>query len=123
MHTAAIACPHCASACDGGARFCTQCGGALGGPAVPQAPAAPVNPYYSIGCATCGGDGSRLEAQRVYCPTCRWLRPIGPGYDLPVEAFMWRLDADAMRTLSGIGPLNAAAHSISEQVGRPWFEA
>lgn len=36
---------------------------------------------------------------------------------------MWRLDADAMRTLSGIGPLNAAAHSISEQVGRPWFEA
>ncbi len=28
-----------------------------------------------------------------------------------------------MSTLSGIGPLNAAAHSISESVGRPWFEA
>jgi Zn-dependent protease with chaperone function len=40
-----------------------------------------------------------------------------------VEAFLWRLDADAMNALAGIGPLNAAAHSVSEGVGRPWFEA
>ncbi len=79
--------------------------------------------FHGCGCASCGGDGARLPAERVYCPTCRWLRPLGPGYNLPLEAFLWRLDADAMNTLSGIGPLNAAAHSISESVGRPWFEA
>ena len=42
---------------------------------------------------------------------------------MPVEAFLWRLDADAMNTLSGIGPLNSAAHGLSEKIGRPWFEA
>src|SRR5690606_771371 len=70
-----------------------------------------------------GGDGSRLPADKVYCPACRWLRPLGPNYQMPVEAFLWRLDADAMNTLAGIGPLNSAAHGISEKVGRPWFEA
>jgi Zn-dependent protease with chaperone function len=86
---------------------------------MPQSP----TEYYGFGCQSCGGDGSRLAAERVYCPTCRWLRPLGPGYDMPVEAFMWRLDADAMNVLRSIGPLNAAAHSLSERVGRPWFEA
>jgi Zn-dependent protease with chaperone function len=42
---------------------------------------------------------------------------------MPVEAFLWRLDADAMNVLRSIGPLSAAAHSLSERVGRPWFEA
>lgn len=118
--TAAVACPHCAAPSDGVARFCIQCGGAISAIAAPVAAPAP---YYSIGCTSCGGDGSRLSADKVYCPTCRWLRPLGPGYQMPVDAFLWRLDADAMRTLAGIGPLNAAAHSISETVGRPWFEA
>lgn len=118
MNVAVIVCPRCNAPSDGTARFCTQCGGAFGAAAV-----APVTPYYSLGCNTCGGDGSRLAADKVYCPTCRWLRPLGPGYQMPVDAFLWRLDADAMKTLSGIGPLNAAAHSVSESVGRPWFEA
>ncbi|MEJ0061260.1 MAG: M48 family metalloprotease [Terricaulis sp.] len=118
MLAASITCPRCAAPSDGAARFCTQCGGALG-----EAAVAPVNPFYSIGCHTCGGDGSRLAADKVYCPTCRWLRPLGPGYDMPIEAFMWRFDAEAMRVLQSIGPLNAAAHALSERVGRPWFEA
>ncbi|MEZ5994592.1 MAG: M48 family metallopeptidase [Hyphomonadaceae bacterium] len=80
-------------------------------------------PYYSMHCQSCGGDGAGLAPAKVFCPTCRWLRPLGPGYEMPVEAFLWRLDADAMNTLAGIGPLNAAAHSVSESVGRPWFEA
>jgi Zn-dependent protease with chaperone function len=102
---------------DGAARFCTQCGS-------PTAQAAPQPaPMNAFGCQSCGGDGSRLAANRVYCPTCRWLRPLAPDYDMPVEAFMWRLDADAMNALRGMPPLTAAAHALSEKVGRPWFEA
>jgi len=114
----AAACPRFAAPSDGTARFCTQCGTAFGAAAV-----APVTPYYSTACQGCGGNGANLPADKVYCPTCRWLRPLGPNYDMPVEAFLWRLDAEAMNTLSGIGPLNSAAHALSEQVGRPWFEA
>lgn len=120
MLAAPASCPHCATPVDGSLRFCTSCGSAL---ATPMAGPAPAMSPYGFGCTTCGGDGSRLPAERVYCPSCRWLRPLGPGYDLPVEAFLWRLDADAMNTLAGIAPLNAAAHSISESIGRPWFEA
>ena len=36
---------------------------------------------------------------------------------------MWRFDAEAMNVLRSIGPLNSAAHALSERVGRPWFEA
>jgi hypothetical protein len=120
MNLAVLACPRCNAPSDGTARFCTQCGGAFTAAGVAPAPSPP---YYAIGCNACGGDGSRLPGDKVYCPTCRWLRPLGPGYQMPVEAFLWRLDADAMNTLAGIGPLNAAAHSVSESVGRPWFEA
>jgi Zn-dependent protease with chaperone function len=59
----------------------------------------------------------------VYCPTCRWLRPLYHRYDVDINAFLWRLDADAMNVLSAMGPLTAAAHAVSERVGRPWFEA
>lgn len=118
MLAAGVACPRCNAPSDGVARFCTSCGNPIG-----EAAVAPQTPFYAMGCGSCGGDGSRLAADKVYCPTCRWLRPLTPDYDMPVEAFMWRLDADAMNALRGIGPLNAAAHSLSESVGRPWFEA
>ena len=64
-----------------------------------------------------------LPASKLYCAGCRWLRPLGPDYVVPVETFLWRLDADAMRVLRSLGPLTSAAHAISERVGRPWFEA
>jgi len=118
MQSAASACLQCRAPHDGAARFCTHCGYALASPG-PVAAAAP----YAFGCQACGGDGARLAPERVYCSTCRWLRPLGANYQMPVEAFLWRLDADAMNTLAGIGPLNSAAHSVSESVGRPWFEA
>ncbi|MBK6703875.1 MAG: hypothetical protein IPG56_09050 [Caulobacteraceae bacterium] len=118
MTVAVVACPRCNAPSDGTARFCTQCGSPFGAAAV-----VPSQPYYGMGCTTCSGDGSRLAADKVYCPTCRWLRPLGDNYQIPVEAFLWRLDADAMNTLSGIGPLNSAAHGLSEKIGRPWFEA
>jgi len=116
MQAAALNCPKCATPADSAARFCTCCGSSL-------TQATPAQDVFGFGCQTCGGDGSRLPAERVYCSACRWLRPLGPNYDMPVEAFMWRLDADAMNVLRSIGPLNSAAHSLSERVGRPWFEA
>jgi Zn-dependent protease with chaperone function len=117
MLASALQCPNCAAPADGAGRFCTQCGSALAQEPPQQ------EQYFGFGCQSCGGDGSRLPSDRVYCPTCRWLRPLGPGYDMPVEAFMWRLDADAMNVLRSIGPLNSAAHAMSERIGRPWFEA
>ena len=48
---------------DGTARFCPQCGGAFWRAAV-----APVTPYYSLGCNTCGGDGSRLPGEKCVLP-------------------------------------------------------
>jgi Zn-dependent protease with chaperone function len=117
MQAAAIACVNCGAPMGVESRFCTSCGAAA------QAAYAPPPGAYGFACQTCGGDGSGLEADKVFCPTCRWLRPLGPEYAMPVETFLWRLDADAMNTLSGIGPLNSAAHAMSEKVGRPWFEA
>jgi Zn-dependent protease with chaperone function len=59
----------------------------------------------------------------VFCPHCRWLRPLAPDYHMPVETFMWSLDAQAMGVLRSIGPLNAAAQGLSDRVGRPWLES
>ena len=117
MPAAPTICPRCAAPSEGSARFCTQCGSPFYASAV--APATP----GGFGCQSCGGDGSRLPQEKVYCSVCRWLRPLGDDYAMPVDAFIWRFDADAMRTLRSMGPLNAAAHALSERIGRPWFEA
>ena len=71
----------------------------------------------------CHGDGARLPASIVYCPTCRWLRPLGPGYMIDVNAFMWRFDAEGMRILNSTGPIASAAHGIAQRFGKPVFEA
>lgn len=110
-------CPTCATPLAAEARFCGQCGQPVGGLAPSWYPG------FEPGCGVCGGEGARLAPERDYCPGCRWLRPLAPGYDLPVEAYLWRLDADAMNVLASLGPLTTAAQMVSERVGRPWFEA
>jgi len=112
-----LSCAGCAAPLAHGARFCIDCG-------------SPVNagieqPHYhgGFGCPACGGGGALLPRDKVYCSTCRWLRPLHEGYDVDINAFLWRLDADAMNVLCSMGPLTAAAHAASERVGRPWFEA
>ncbi|RMF24331.1 MAG: M48 family peptidase [Deltaproteobacteria bacterium] len=74
-------------------------------------------------CVACGGDGSRLAAEQVYCARCRWLRPLAASYDLGLEAFLWPADAEVMARLQSIQPLSAAARKVSEGLGRPWLEA
>lgn len=109
-----LPCQTCGGASPADSRFCIHCGSAAG--------SAPV--YDNAwGCPTCGGDGSRLSSDRVYCAGCRWLRPLGPEYQIDINAFLWALDADAMNVLRSLGPLTAAAHAVSERVGRPWLEA
>ena len=115
------ACPVCVGEVTADARFCIHCGTGIAPGAVPQP--AVVRPVQHFVCASCGGDGSLLPAERVYCAECRWLRPLAPEYRVDVDAFMWRLDAEAMAILRGLGPLTAAAQEISERFGRPWFEA
>ncbi len=121
MTAAAIACGQCGQSAAVGARFCTACGSSFTG--APNAAAIATTPSYGYACASCGGAGAKLASDAVYCAECRWLRPLAADYNLPVETFLWQLDAEAMRTLSGIGPLTSAAHALSEKVGRPWFEA
>ncbi|MEP6690364.1 MAG: M48 family metallopeptidase [Gemmatimonadaceae bacterium] len=116
-----MACTTCSAELGADARFCIHCGTAVfalaPGSVLPQWGA------FGYGCQTCAGDGSTLAAARVYCPECRWLRPLCPGYEMDINAFLWALDADAMNVLRSLGPLTAAAHFVSERVGRPWLES
>lgn len=76
----------------------------------------------AVGCKTCGGFGQGLAANKVVCPECRWLKPLVPGYHIDNGAFAWAADAKAMNALRSMKPLNAAARSVSEKVGRRWIE-
>jgi len=111
----AVLCSACGHSNAAGGRFCVRCGYALTAEAAAQA-------AYAV-CPACRGNGRALAPSEVFCPTCRWLRPLGENYVLPAEAFMWALDAQAMGVLRSIGPLSAAAQALSNRIGRPWFEA
>ncbi|MEO0421058.1 MAG: M48 family metalloprotease [Pseudomonadota bacterium] len=116
---AAQYCVACGHALQAGASFCTECGHEVG-----KAPAAQHAPQMLGGaCTTCGGDGSGLAASQVYCPSCRWLRPLGEDYFVDLDAFIWQMDAQAMQALNSTGAVASAAHSIAERYGRPVFEA
>lgn len=112
-------CSHCGHAHLPGERFCGRCGASVGADAAP----APVYQSFGHTCLNCGGNGHRLPKREVFCPQCRWIRPLGPDYHMPVDYLMWDLDAAAMRTLRNTGPINAAAQALSQKFGRPWFEA
>jgi Zn-dependent protease with chaperone function len=73
-------------------------------------------------CPNCGVNGEKLDARINFCPQCRWLRPLAPGYKLDCAAFQWAQDGAAMQKLRSIGALNAAARTVSDKVGRPWIE-
>ena len=112
-------CVACGAHLTPGAQFCIHCGAAQ----------TPGNPYVVTSqappqaCSVCGGDGANLPAERAYCPHCRWLRPLSPGYELDPNVFMWPLDAEAMSRLNRLEPLSSFARKVSENIGRPWFEA
>lgn len=114
-------CTACGEALLETAAFCNDCGHEVG-----TAPAAaPIYQPNSLGqhCTTCAGDGSHLAPEQIYCPSCRWLRPLSDGYFVDVDAFIWDIDAQAMATLNNSGPIASAAHGIAERYGRPVFEA
>ncbi|MEM9383506.1 MAG: M48 family metalloprotease [Pseudomonadota bacterium] len=115
-------CVACGHTLQVGASFCTECGHEIG--KVPAATGSWQAPQMLGGtCTTCGGDGSLLEASQVYCPSCRWLRPLGEDYFVDLDAFIWQMDAQAMQALNSTGAVASAAHSIAERYGRPVFEA
>lgn len=119
-----------------GSKFCIFCGVPLAesapeiaaptppaAPPIQPIPALPPPNIESSTCQVCGGDGSRLEASRVLCAECGWLRPLTPGYYVNCEAFQWAADGKAMSTLRSMKTLTSLAHTISEKVGRRWIEA
>ncbi|MEM1436981.1 MAG: M48 family metalloprotease [Pseudomonadota bacterium] len=115
-----IACGHGLVA---GAAFCTECGHEVGTPPAPDPAPVYASNMLGQGCTHCGGDGSRLDPDTIYCPSCRWLRPLGNDYFVDLDAFVWQMDAQAMQVLNNSGPIASAAHSIAERYGRPVFEA
>ena len=114
-------CIECGHALAADARFCTECGHEAG--TAPKVQEVTYQPHSAFACNTCGGNGQRLALDLVFCPECRWLRPLNDEYFLEMDAFMWQMDAQAMSVLNGLGPLAAAAHNIAERYGRPVFEA
>jgi predicted Zn finger-like uncharacterized protein len=88
------------------------------GAPVPSAPAAPKPPS----CTICGGEGVDLDPKVLFCPQCRWLRPLAPGYILEPGAFQSGADNAATAKLRTIAPLMAAARTVSDRVGRRWVE-
>lgn len=83
----------------------------------------PVQPSAAGSCKTCGGDGRRLNAKAVICEECSWLRPLVTGYQLDTASFEWAADGKAMSVLRSIAPLQLAAKTVSEKVGRRWIES
>ena len=118
-------CTSCGNLLQAGAKFCTGCGARQDGQADPGTQnAGNFQPSWERNCAHCAN--YRPDANDPldgYCRVCRKLQPLGPGYTLPVDAYMWALDAQMMGTLRSITPLTAAAHALSDRVGRPWLEA
>lgn len=115
--SAIVLCTHCGEVLLHDQPFCTRCGAAT-------AVGAAIHPHSGeYGCFTCGGNGLRLPPQQNFCTECRWLRPLAPDYHMPVEAYQWRLDQQAMDTLRSIGPLTAAAGALSNRISRPWLES
>ncbi len=111
-------CGNCGNGLMPGERFCGACGADIAS----DSAAAPIMPWHGHRCSACD-DGARLPSDQVFCPACRWLRPLAPDYHLPVDYWMWDLDAAAMRTLRNSGPINAAAQALSQRLGRPYLEA
>lgn len=105
------------------ASFCTECGHQIGAPIAAVATPTHLPNPMGLGCVSCGGQGQNLAQEQIYCPQCRWLRPLSDDYFLELDAFMWQMDAQAMAVLNNLGPLAAAAHNIAERYGRPVFEA
>lgn len=82
----------------------------------------PIPIPYAKQCQQCGGDGRQLNPDTLTCKECAWLRPLFPGYAMDCSAFQWSEDGKAMAALRSISPLNAAARTISDKVGRRWVE-
>lgn len=83
----------------------------------------PAQPFTPVSCKTCGGDGRGLNAKAVICEECNWLRPLVTGYQLESSSFEWAADGKAMAVLRSITPLQLAAKTVSEKVGRRWIES
>ena len=125
-----VTCTVCDAGLSPGSRFCTTCGTPQNaGASSAEAPQAPPEPNgfqasWERRCTHCTHyTPNPYDPLDGYCRACRKLQPLGPGYTLPVDAYMWALDAQMMSTLRGITPLNAAARALSDKVGRPWLEA
>ncbi len=83
----------------------------------------PLQPVYQIKpCQTCNGEGRNLDAKKIVCPECRWLRPLAKGYGIDPAAFQWAEDGKAMSVLRSMTPLTMAAQVVSDKVGRRWIE-
>ncbi len=83
----------------------------------------PPTNIQTLTCRTCGGNGQGLDAKKIICDECSWLRPLMSGYRIDPAAFAWAADAKAMAALRAITPLDMAAKKVSEMVGRRWIES
>jgi Zn-dependent protease with chaperone function len=125
-------CTNCGATIVGEARFCNQCGQKVQTPASPRlclSCAAPLAQGAET-CAACGarhrfctGCGRLLAATALGCPDCGRLAGLAAGYELVPGEFehpsMQQMNQALRRSLV----LNRLAESISQKVGKPWYES
>jgi len=126
-------CTNCGSSLPDQAKFCNQCGRTVQAPP----PAAPVClacgsplPPGSMVCAACGanhksctGCGKPALEATLGCPGCGRLLGVTPGYEIVPGEFEHPSMQQMNQTLRRSLVLNRMAESLSQKVGKPWYES
>ena len=126
-------CTNCGATLPDQAKFCNQCGRTVQAPP----PAAPVclacgspSPQGSTVCGACGakhqyctGCGKPALEAALGCPGCGRLLGATLGYEILPGEFEHPSMQQMNQTLRRSLVLNRMAESISQKVGKPWYES
>ena len=126
-------CTNCGATLPDQAKFCNQCGRTVQAPP----PAAPVclacgspSPQGSTVCGACGakhqyctGCGKPALEAALGCPGCGCLLGATLGYEILPGEFEHPSMQQMNQTLRRSLVLNRMAESISQKVGKPWYES
>ncbi len=125
-------CVHCGVALPGAARFCNQCGKPVtGGPAGFKCPeCGETTPSRESPCPKCGSRpvhclecGQMISGSKFVCPGCKTLVGALPAYSIQPREYEHPAMQQMNQMLRQSASLNSMARTISQKVGKPWYES